>query len=551
MSTVPTSGSLGFRVAGGAVSVDPVTKEIGVPLAALDAGVALTVTAYDAAGAAAGRWRLTLAAAPEEGTGDEPPAVSRAPALAGAGLVGAPVALDPGDWTGSPAPALAVRWLRDGTEIAGATGLDFRPGAEDDATGLSARVTATNAAGSAVAETPRLAIRRAPPAVAGSLADRTLEHGSGPAVVEAAAAFAGEGLGFAVAGAGATVDPRTGRLSLPTGAIRAAETVTVTATNSGGSASVSFRVGVAAALPAPVAVGTLPAVVWPLGGGLRTVSAQAGFAGAGLAFALTAAPAGATIDAGTGLVGIPTGAALEAAPVTVRATNASGSATQSFTVTVRRVATAFDAAAALAEMRFVSEGAAPSWSLDAGGFARLVTAAEGATHGLWSRSAGDGRYRALVRWTAGGGVDRPFCLTARFAAAGGDFSGLRIETLLAGGVGSVELRQYTGAGVASNRLASATVAWANDAWTWVEVELDGATVRARLYPEEAAAPDWQLTATTTHLAAGAAGIGGFGRWGQRPQIDLRRLELLPSAGAAPASADAGEWTLDQRVEQQA
>ena len=60
-----------------------------------------------------------------------------------------------------------------------------------------------------------------------------------------------------------------------------------------------------------------------------------------------------------------------------------------------------------------------------------------------------------------------------------------------------------------------------------------------------------MTATTSHLVAGAAGIGGFGRFGQRPQIDVRRMEFLPPAGAAPAAADAGEWTLEQRVERQA
>ena len=118
-------------------------------------------------------------------------------------------------------------------------------------------------------------------------------------------------------------------------------------------------------------------MAWPLGAGARTVSTQAGFAGEGLGYALEAAPAGATIDAGTGLVTIPTGTALEAATVTVRATNAAGSAVQSFAVTVRLVATVFDAAAALAEMSFVAEGAAPAWSLDAGGFARLVDGQRG------------------------------------------------------------------------------------------------------------------------------------------------------------------------------
>jgi hypothetical protein len=370
--------------------------------------------------------------------------------------------------------------------------------------------------------------------------------------VAAAAAFAGAGLVFAVAGAGARVDAGTGLVTLPTEALRTGEAVTVTATNSGGSASVGFRVTVAAALPVPVAVGTLPMVVWPLGAGVRTVSTQAGFAGEGLGYALEAAPAGATIDAGTGLVTIPTGTALEAATVTVRATNAAGSAVQGFAVTVRPMATVFDAAAALAEMSFVAEGAAPAWSLDAGGFARLVTASEGATHGLWSRSAGDGRYRALVRWSASATVDRPFSFSARLARSGSDFRGLRLDALAANGTTRLDLRQYAGAGAASTALAAAVaVAWANDAWSWVELELDGATVRGRIYPEASPAPDWQLTATTSHLVAGAAGIGGFGRFGQRPQIDVRRMEFLPPAGAQPAAADAGEWILEQRVERQA
>ena len=553
MPTTPTAGSLGFRIAEGAASVDPGTAEIRVAQAALAAGLALTVTAYDAAGGATGRWRLTLAAAPE--APGEAPAVARAPALAGAGLVGEVVTLDAGDWTGDPAPALAIAWLRDGTPVAGATEARYLPGAADDATRLAARVTATNAAGSAVAETAPLAIRRPAPVATGRLADRSLVHGAAAAVVEAAAAFAGAGLAFAVVGGGATVDAASGRVSLPADTLRRAEPVTVTATNSGGAASLGFAVTVAPALPAPVAVGTLPDLAWPLAAGSRTVSTQAGFAGEGLSYALEAAPAGATIDAGTGLVTIPTGTALGAARVTVAASNAAGRATQSFAVTVRLVATAFDAAAALAEMSFLAVGAAPTWSLDAGGFARLVPAVEGATHGLWSRSAGDGRYRALVRWSAEAAIDRPLSFTARLAATGSgtatSFAGLRLDALLSGSTTLLELRQYAGSGTASTQLAVAPVAWANDVWTWIEVELEAAAVRARLYPEAAAVPDWQIVATTTHLAAGAAGIGGFGRWTKRPQIDVRRLELAPIVGAEPLAADAGEWTVEQSAERQA
>ena len=367
---------------------------------------------------------------------------------------------------------------------------------------------------------------------AGGLADRALVQGTGPATLAAAPAFAGAGLRFAVAGGGAAIDAATGQITLPTDTLRADEAVTVTASNSGGSAGVGFRVSVAAALLPPVAVGTLPAILWPRDGVARTVSAQAGFCGAGLGYALLAAPAGATINPGSGLVTIPTDVGLEAATVTVRASNAAGSAEQSFAVTVRVVATAFDAASALAEMGFVAEGPAPGWSLDAGGFARLVPAGIGATHGDWSRAAGDGRYRALVRWTAAAAVDRPFCLSARLTRSGADFRGLRAEAFLNSSTSTnrLELRQYLGSGTTSRQLGVATVGWANDAWYWVELELDGATLRSRLYAEAAAAPDWQVVATTDHLTAGAVGIGGFGRLGASPQIDVRRIEYLPRSG---------------------
>ena len=546
VTVVPTSGgSLGFRITGGAVSVDPDTAEICLPLAALT----LTLTSYDATGAAVGRWLLTLAA-PEPAA--EAPAGARAPALSGSGLVGAPVALDPGDWTGSPVPALGFQWRRDGADLPGATGADYLAGDADDATQLSCRVTATNAAGSAAAETPALPIRRPAPVAVGGLADRVLVQGTGPATLAAAPAFAGAGLRFAVAGGGAAIDAATGQVTLPTDTLRADEAVTVTASNSGGSAGVGFRVSVAAALLPPVAVGTLPAILWPRDGVARTVSAQAGFSGAGLGYALLAAPAGATINPGSGLVTIPTDVGLEAATVTVRASNAAGSAEQSFAVTVRVVATAFDAASALAEMGFVSEGLAPGWSLDAGGFARLVPAGSGATHGDWSRAAGDGRYRALVRWTAAAAVDRPFCLSARLTRSGADFRGLRAEAFLNSSTSTnrLELRQYLGSGTTSRQLGVATVGWANDAWYWVEIELDGATLRSRLYAEAAAAPDWQVVATTDHLTAGAVGIGGFGRLGASPQIDVRRIEYLPpDVGTAPAAADIGEWGLDQQAVQ--
>ena len=327
----------------------------------------------------------------------------------------------------------------------------------------------------------------------------------------------------------------------------------MTASNSGGSAGVGFRVSVAAALLPPVAVGTLPAILWPRDGAARTVSAQAGFAGAGLDYALLAAPAGATINPGSGLVTIPTDAGLEAATVTVRAGNAAGSAVQSFAVTVRLVATAFDAASALAEMGFVAEGTAPGWGLDAGGFARLVPAGRRRRpHGDWSRAAGDGRYRALVRWTAGTSIDRPFCLSARLARTGVDFRGLRAEAFLNSSTSTnrLELRQYLGSGTTSRQLGVATVGWANDAWYWVELELDGATLRRRgSMPRPPPPPTgrwWRRPITWRRARSGSAASGGSAP-ARRSTCGVSNTS--PRSGRAPAAADSGEWGLDQQAVQ--
>ena len=53
------------------------------------------------------------------------PPSTTAPELSGTGRIGEPVALDPGTWVGTPAPALALQWLRDGAPISGATAADL------------------------------------------------------------------------------------------------------------------------------------------------------------------------------------------------------------------------------------------------------------------------------------------------------------------------------------------------------------------------------------------------------------------------------------------
>ena len=83
---------------------------------------------------------------------------------------------------------------------------------------------------------------------------------------------------------------------------------------------------------APVAKGKLPEEIFDQGFGIQTVDAAADFTGANLRYGVTGA--GATIDAATGLVSIPTDAPVSGEMVTITATNSGGSATSAFQVTV-------------------------------------------------------------------------------------------------------------------------------------------------------------------------------------------------------------------------
>ena len=105
----------------------------------------------------------------------------------------------------------------------------------------------------------------------------------------------------------------------------------VTASNVAGSA-----VATTAALPvtrvAPVASGTLADVELIQGAAAGSVAAAAAFTGAGLGYAVSGG--GATIDAATGVVSLPTAALVSAATVTVTASNSGGSAAAGFRLSV-------------------------------------------------------------------------------------------------------------------------------------------------------------------------------------------------------------------------
>lgn len=429
--------------------------------------------------------------------------------------------------------------------------------------GIDVVVTATNSGGTAESRF-RLTVAGAgpevpavtPPAIIAALADLALERGR-PASVAAAAAFSGTGLDFAVAGAGATVDA-AGTIHFPADRLLAGEAVAITARNAAGTATLVFRVDVAeaaaVALP-PVAGGVLADVTLLQGQGERTVSAQAGFAGTDLTFALAAAPAGVGIETGSGLVRVPLATPLSGT-VTVRATNIAGQAERSFAVSVNPTSSDFSTAAALGDMRFLANNSeVPSWTLQGEGHARLVTGATSRVHGLWSRAPGDGRYRCLARWstaTPNAAGARPFSFGGRLGKVKSNWSGIKVDALQTSATSrSLEIAQYTGAGTAVTVLGTATVGWLWNAWHWFELEVDGTLVRARLYPEAAAAPDWQVSGTTSFTSSGGYGPGGFPRFSESPNIDIRRLEFVPliqgSESVPPAAPDA-DWSLGQFTE---
>jgi hypothetical protein len=182
ISLSTAGGAVRIGLDGPGVSYDPATGLYTTELAALADGITLSVSAVDAEGTAFGPFVLQLQAldaADDGGAPGEPPAepsaeapaLIEAPVLAGEPRVGRTLTVSAGTWSGDPVPAITCQWLRNGTPVAGATGEDYRLGAADDRASIACRVTATNSAGSANAETGAVPVVRAAPRAVGTLPD--------------------------------------------------------------------------------------------------------------------------------------------------------------------------------------------------------------------------------------------------------------------------------------------------------------------------------------------------------------------------------------------
>lgn len=207
------------------------------------------------------------------------PGIALAPSLAGAGVIGTELALDPGIWTGFPAPTLAFQWRRDGAPIPGASARAYAPAPADDGCALDCLVSAASLAGRAEAATPAVVVRYAAPTRRAELAEEVFDEAEGVELVETAPAFAGENLSFSAEGF--AIDARTGVLSLPVDAPVSGGIVTIAARNSGGAATAELRYTVEGAPGRTLGAGDVTVLrsLWRPAGQSVTFSPEIAFPG--------------------------------------------------------------------------------------------------------------------------------------------------------------------------------------------------------------------------------------------------------------------------------
>ena len=146
--------------------------------------------------------------------------------------------------TDGGAPALSYQWQRDGVPIPGATGASYQPQPADDMAEICCEITATGPRTVSARTAPAL-VRYAPPQELGLVLDDVFDLGSGPQTVDAGVDFSGEALTFTLLdGAGLSIDPATGVVTVPTDTADPGIRVEVQAANSGGTATSAFHVTV-------------------------------------------------------------------------------------------------------------------------------------------------------------------------------------------------------------------------------------------------------------------------------------------------------------------
>ena len=170
------------------------------------------------------------------------------------------------------------------------------------------------------------------PTATGSIPAATIAEGATHAVT-ASDYFSGEGITYAAASSdtGVATVAVDGADVTVTAVAAGGATVTMEATNAGGSAEQSFAVTVVP--PPPTVVGSIEGVTLDEGA-THVVTASDYFDGEGITYTAGSSDTGVATVAVDGAVVTVTAVAVGSATVTVEATNAGGSAEQSFAVTV-------------------------------------------------------------------------------------------------------------------------------------------------------------------------------------------------------------------------
>lgn len=112
-----------------------------------------------------------------------PPALTTAPVVTGSTQQGSTLTSSTGVWAGTPVPTYTYQWQRDGVAIGGATNATYVTVGADIGTGVRCRVTATNAGGTASANSNAITV-----VVAGS-PEITVQPNSTSALEGATAVF--------------------------------------------------------------------------------------------------------------------------------------------------------------------------------------------------------------------------------------------------------------------------------------------------------------------------------------------------------------------------
>ncbi|MEP2642168.1 hypothetical protein [Roseobacter sp.] len=137
---------------------------------------------------------------------------------------------------------------------------------------------------------------------------------------------------FDVTGFGASIHPVSGQLSLDTAASTSATMISVTALNSAGTAKGTFDLIIQAALAPPTKIADLNDEIFDEDTGIETIDVSGVFLGDDLTFSVTGLAA--NIDPVSGLLSLDTATPIDAASIVVVATNAAGSASAAFKLTI-------------------------------------------------------------------------------------------------------------------------------------------------------------------------------------------------------------------------